>query len=157
MNIQLTSKEQNLLKDQLKHESICIQKYSNYSQQAADPELKTLFADLASQEQQHYTTIETMLNGQQPPMGQSKGQASSGQQATQMNYEQANLDPMAAQADAVLCTDMLMTEKFVSSSYDTGVFESTTPPVRQALQHIQKEEQNHGNKIMSYMQNKGLK
>ena len=63
---------------------------------------------------------------------------------------------MVSQADATLCTDMLMTEKFISGSYDSGIFQSTTPPVTMALQHIQKEEQEHGQKIQAYMQQKSL-
>ncbi|MGI6554548.1 MAG: spore coat protein [Bacillota bacterium] len=165
MNLQLSGKEKTLLQDQLKHESICIQKYTNYAVQADDPELQQLFSSLASQEQHHYSTIEKILNGQQPNIGQNQSQQSQNQyqsqqntQAANMQYEQANMNnAMSSQADATLCTDMLMTEKFVSGSYDTAVFESKNPQVIQALQHIQKEEQNHGQKIQQYLKSKGLK
>ncbi|NLA06311.1 MAG: spore coat protein, partial [Firmicutes bacterium] len=43
MGFQLTQKEQLLLKDQLSHEKVCIEKYSNYVEQARDPQLKQLF------------------------------------------------------------------------------------------------------------------
>lgn len=163
MNLQLSEKEKTLLQDQLKHESICIQKYSNYAEKANDPELKQLFSSLASQEQQHYSTIQKMLNGQQPNIGQNQSQSQNQyqlQQNTQgenMQFEQANMqNTIPSQADTTLCTDMLMTEKFVSGSYDSAVFESMNPQVVQALQHIQKEEQNHGQKIQQYLKNKGL-
>lgn len=163
LDLQLTQKEQTLLNDQLKHEEICIKKYTYYSEQAADPELKQLFLTLASQEKEHYSTIDQMLKGQQPDVTQSKRQGVQGQiqgqssPATQMGYEQANMgNTTGSQADATLCTDMLMTEKFISGSYDSGIFQSTTPPVTMALQHIQKEEQEHGQKIQAYMQKKGL-
>ena len=42
------------------------------------------------------------------------------------------------QADQDLCTDMLMTEKYVSRAYDTAIFEFRDPQVRQVLNHIQK-------------------
>ena len=169
MNLELSSKEKNLLQDQLKHEAICIQKYTNYSTQATDPELQQLFSYLASQEQTHYSTIETMLMGQQPklnqqkPQGQSQSQQNQGQQSqqsmqsTQMNYEQGSMDnTIPSQGDATLCTDSVMTEQFVSGSYDTSIFESTNQTLTQALQHIQKEEQEHGQKLQQYMQNKSL-
>ena len=43
-----------------------------------------------------------------------------------------------------MCNDMLMTEKYVSNAYDTTIFEATKPELRQQLQHIQQEEQQHG-------------
>jgi spore coat protein CotF len=51
---------------------------------------------------------------------------------------------------------MLMTEKFVSGAYDTAVFESANSDVRQALQHIQREEQQHGEGIFNYMSQHGM-
>lgn len=63
---------------------------------------------------------------------------------------------MTMQDDAMLCNDMLMTEKYVSGTYDTAIFESVNPNIRQALQHIQKEEQQHGEGIFNYMQQHGM-
>lgn len=169
-----TAKEKQMLQDQLKHEAICIQKYTNYADQASDPQLQQLFSSLASREQQHYSTIEQMLQGRQPNLQQSQGQQNQpaqGQQGQQPQgqQQQSHQTPRTTQlmqnmtmqsnlqGDASLCTDSIMTEKFVSSSYDTGVFESSNQPVIQALQHIQKEEQEHGQQLKQYMQSKGLK
>jgi len=63
---------------------------------------------------------------------------------------------MANQQDAALCNDLLMTEKYVSNTYDTSIFEFTDTNVRQVLNHIQKEEQQHGDGIFQYMQNNGM-
>lgn len=63
---------------------------------------------------------------------------------------------MANQADAVLCNDMLMTEKYVSDTYNTAIFEFMDSNVRQVLNHIQKEEQQHGEGIFNYMKNNGM-
>ncbi|MBR6549079.1 MAG: spore coat protein, partial [Clostridia bacterium] len=52
--------------------------------------------------------------------------------------------------------DMLAMEKHVSGVYNTGVFEFTNPVLRDALAHIQKEEQNHGEKLYSYMSANGM-
>ena len=165
MNLQLTTKEKTMLQDQLKHEAICIQKYTSYAEQATDPQLQQLFSSLASKEQQHYSTIQQMLHGQVPNLQQNQGQQ--GQQSQQQGQQQSqqsqqpsspsmNSTPISLQDDAALCTDSIMTEKFVSGSYDTGVFESTNQYVIQALQHIQKEEQEHGQQLQQYMESKGL-
>ena len=62
----------------------------------------------------------------------------------------------ANNTDKVLLQDMLSTEKYVSSAYDTSIFESAQPNVRQALQHIQKEEQQHGEQLFQYMNSHGM-
>jgi hypothetical protein len=86
---------------------------------------------------------------------QQQKQGQQGQQQSQQN--QPNTRPgMANQNDATLCNDLLMTEKYVSSSYNTAIFEFRDTNVRQALNHIQKEEQQHGEGIFNYMQKKGM-
>ena len=84
------------------------------------------------------------------------------QQSQQQNQQQAQSvqgqrgSGMTNVQDADLCTDMLMTEKYVSDTYDTAVFEFKDTNARQILNHIQKEEQQHGEGIFNYMQKKGM-
>ncbi|AKL96844.1 coat F domain-containing protein [Clostridium aceticum] len=159
MNIQLTQKETMLLKDQQSHEEMCIKKYNNYANQAQDPQLKQLFKDHASQEQQHLDSINQLLNGQIPNTGQQNQQQSQQQnQQTQQNIQSANQNQNTANnsMDADLCNDLLMTEKYVSATYNTAIFEFTNTNVRQILNHIQKEEQQHGEDIFNYMQSHGM-
>ena len=59
-------------------------------------------------------------------------------------------------SDESLCNDMLMTEKYVSGTYDTAIFEFKDPQVRDILNHIQKEEQKHGEAIFKYMESRGM-
>lgn len=152
--IQLTQKERLLLEDQKAHEELCILKYGSYAQQAKDAQLKQLFSTYAGQEQQHLNTINQILAGQQPAMG-------AGQQQQQGQPAQAGPaaigQPLTAESqnDAALCQDMLSTEKYVSATYNTAIFEMTDTNVRQTLNHIQKEEQQHGEGIFNYMQSKG--
>ena len=153
MAIQLGQKERALLEDQKSHEDICIKKYNNYAEQAKDPQLKQLFNTYAGQEQQHLDTINQILAGQQPNMGQQKGQQ---QQQMQQAAGKGRLPAGDYQNDAALCNDMLMTEKYVSDTYNTAIFEMTDSNVRQALNHIQKEEQQHGEGIFNYMKNMGM-
>ncbi len=156
MTIQLTQKERMLLEDQKSHEEICIQKYNNYANQTKDPELKQMFNNFAQQEQQHLDTINQLLAGQVPDMSQQQNQQQDQQQA--QNFNQAVMQNVGAnsQEDASLCNDMLMTEKYVSNTYDTAIFECMDSNIRQALNHIQKEEQQHGEGIFNYMNSKGM-
>ena len=49
-----------------------------------------------------------------------------------------------------------MTEKYVSDSYNTAIFEFQDTNMRQALNHIQKEEQQHGEGIFNYMKSNDM-
>ena len=158
MNITLTQKEKLLLEDQKKHEEICVQKYTSYANQAQDPQLKQLFNTYASQEEQHLNTINQMLGGQVPNLKQQGQQNDQSQQNQHMQQNKAMSGLGATQnnPDAALCEDMLMTEKYVSGTYDTSIFEFTNSQARQVLNHIQKEEQEHGEGIFNYMQSHGM-
>lgn len=158
MTVQLTQKETMLLQDQQTHEKACIQKYNKYASQAQDPQLKQLFSSYAQQEQQHLNTINQMLSGQVPNMSQGQQGQQSQQSGMQSQAQSTTVQgtTVSSKSDAELCTDMLMTEKFVSGAYDTAIFEFTNTNVRQALNHIQKEEQQHGAGIFQYMQSTGM-
>lgn len=155
MAIQLGQKERMLLEDQKSHEDICIKKYNNYKEQAKDPQLKQLFNTYAGQEQQHLDTINQILAGEQPNIGQQKGQQQQ-QQQMQQAAGKSRLPAGDYQNDAVLCNDMLMAEKYVSDTYNTAIFEMADTNIRQTLNHIQKEEQQHGEGIFNYMKNMGM-
>lgn len=145
-----STKERTLLEDQKNHELICIQKYSNYASLAQDPQLKNIFKQNGQVEQEHYNTINQLLQGQMPQMQQSGSQGGSSSfipKAQSSNFNTSDKD---------LCTDMLMTEKYVSGAYNTAIFEFRDPQVRNILNHIQKEEQQHGEAIFKYMESNGM-
>jgi spore coat protein CotF len=153
----LTQKERMLLEDQKKHEEICIQKYQTYAAQVQDPQLKQLLGNYANQEQQHLDSINQMLSGQIPSTTQGQsGQGQQGQQSSPTTTGGTMSKAAANQNDAMLLNDLLMTEKYVSGSYDTAIFEFTNSQMRQALNHIQKEEQQHGEGIYNYMNAHGM-
>lgn len=156
MTTKLTSKETSLLKDQQKHEKVCIQKYQTYASQAQDPQLKQLLTSYAEQEQQHLNTVTQMLNGQVPTMTSQSSQPSQQSAMQSSTASNAASSATSSQSDSALCSDMLMTEKFVSGAYDSAIFEFKDTATRQALNHIQKEEQEHGNGLFQYMQSKGM-
>lgn len=100
--------------------------------------------------------------GQQMQMQQSQQmQSQQGISQMQMNQQSSSFMPKGQSqnyntSDKDLCTDMLMTEKYVSGAYNTAIFEFRDPQVRNILNHIQKEEQQHGEAIFKYMESKGM-
>ncbi|MEG1457952.1 MAG: spore coat protein [Acetivibrio sp.] len=140
----LTQKETMLLKDLKAQEELCIKKYAKYSAGACDGELKNLFSQIGKTEQQHFNTVSQIL-------GENTGQNKSGDCACK---EAAAT--VGEQEDKYLCEDALASEKLVSSVYNTSIFEFKEVSVREALNHIQKEEQQHGEQIYSYMAAHGM-
>lgn len=166
-NVQLTTKERYLLEDAKSHEEECIIKYSNYANIAVDAQLKAVFKANGQKEEEHLQTINQLLAGKVPDVNSGGGQAASGAptqeskfqniQSQQASIEQQSNGTTAFKAsDKDLCTDMLMTEKYVSGAYNTSIFEFKDPKVRDVLNHIQTEEQKHGEAIFAYMQSKGM-
>jgi len=58
--------------------------------------------------------------------------------------------------DKYLCQDGLTMEKYVSGIYDTAIFEFTNSQNREALNYIQKQEQQHGEWIYNFMAQNGM-
>ena len=143
----LTQKETTLLNDLKSQEQICIEKYGKYSDSANDPELKQLFINLKSNEQKHLETLTEILGGTEvsmPAVAPSANEA-------KLQCKMSSCTEQQKQQDAYLCKDALSMEKHVSSVYNTGIFEFTSPVLRDTLAHIQKEEQNHGEQLYNYL------
>lgn len=172
-NVNLSTKEQLLLQDQKSHEEQCIIKYDSYASIASDAELRTLFKNIAQQERVHLQTVNQLLSGQIPSVTgqggtnqqqsgqQATGQQQSGLQKTGMTMSQQESARVSGMpgfniTDKDMCIDMLNTEKYISGTYDTTIFECKNPQIRDVLNHIQKEEQKHGESIFAYMQSKGM-
>ena len=149
MQITLTQKERMLLEDQKSHEQICIEKYSNYANQAQDNQLKQICKTNEQIERNHLDTINQLLSGNIPQMNQQQNQ-NPVQNINNTQTAGSNL------SDKDICSDLLMTEKYVSGAYDTTIFEFRDTQVRDVLNHIQKEEQKHGESIFKYMDSKGM-
>ncbi|MGI5901175.1 MAG: spore coat protein [Desulfitobacteriia bacterium] len=132
--MQLSQKEQMLLEDLRSHEQMVIQKCNEYADQTSDPQLRQMFENLAKRKQQYVQKISQNLN--QPSMTQQSNQTS--------------------QQDAVFCHDMLSTEKYLSSVYNTAIFEMKDSKIRQDLNTIQSDTQKNGEELFQYMQSKGF-
>lgn len=125
-------------------------KYTKHSSCAADNQLKNLFTQISQTEQQHLNTISQIESGTVPQM--SGGQQY--QQTFTATYSSA--DSTNKQTDSYLCSDVLSMEKHVSQLYDTCIFEFKDENLRNTLNHIQKEEQDHGRMIYDYMMTNGM-
>ena len=148
--MKLTQKESMLLQDLKTSEEICIEKYGQYAQKAEDQALADLFLTIKAKEEEHLETINQLISGKVPMMGgggqNGQGQPGDGQAATKSH----------SKTDEYLLKDALDTEKHVSSVYDTCIFEFTDAGARSALNHIQKEEQEHGQMLYDYMAAHGM-
>ncbi|MHB1315770.1 MAG: spore coat protein [Christensenellales bacterium] len=158
MKIQLSQKEKMLLEDQKSHETQCIEKYARYANLAQDQQLKQICKANEQVERSHLDSLNQLLAGTIPQINQQQGQNTQQQpQTAQQTQASQNMNPSAfGISDQSICKDMLMTEKYVSGAYDTVIFEFRDTNIRDVLNHIQKEEQKHGEAIFQYMESKGM-
>ncbi|CCP26509.1 conserved protein of unknown function [Tepidanaerobacter acetatoxydans Re1] len=71
-----------------------------------------------------------------------------------MNQTQ-NKNIAGTNIDKDILNDMLMTEKYVSGTYETAVMEAANETVRDTLRQIQDEEQQHAKMIFDAMNQRG--
>ena len=108
---------------------------------------KNLFRSLQENEKKHLDTVNQMLSGSEVRMPATAPSAENAKLAC----TPSTCPESAKQNDAYLCKDALSMEKHVSSVYNTATFEFSSPVLRDTLAHIQKEEQNHGEKLYNYL------
>ena len=168
--VQWTQKEASLLQDLKGQEQLCVEKYNEYAQRAHDPELKNLLTSIGETEVGHLKTLTDMLGGQMPQQQGGQQQSQGGQQGQQGQQQQQGCacqqvpDPgqraqpltPEMQQDAYFCKDLLADEKYVSASYNTSIFEFSSPQARQILNGIQSAEQKHGEQLYAYMARHGM-
>lgn len=148
----LTSKENDLLKDMKEQEELCIEKYTRYASMAKCSELTTLLNSIADTEREHLKTINEIMSGKEPA---APGVLSANNNECK-NCTSIYSDAENKKNDKYLLSDLLSTEKHVSSLYNTSVFEFKSPAVRKTLSHIQSEEQQHGEMIYAFMNCNGM-
>lgn len=148
----LTQKENGLISDLKSQEQLCIEKYRKYENAAVDPCLKQLFAGIRATEESHLDTVTKIQNGEEVKMPFAPPSAVS----EKLDCPISSVSEQQKKEDAYLCADALAMEKHVSSVYDVSIFEFSSPVLRDTLAHIQKEEQNHGEKIYNYMSKNGM-
>jgi len=154
--MKLTQKESMLLQDLKTSEEICIEKYGQYAQRAEDQALKDLFLTIRAKEEEHLNTIHSLMEGTVPMMAGGQQNQQGGQSQGNKPGDGQATNRSKSKSDEYLLKDALDTEKHVSAVYDTCIFEFTDAGARQALNHIQKEEQEHGQMLYDYMAAHGM-
>lgn len=149
--MQFTQKETDLLKDLKGQEKLCVDKYARHASQASDKQLKDLFNQIGGIEQQHYDTLTQIESGTVPQVGGGQNQ-----NKPSFNASYNKDETKEKKNDSFLCSDILATEKHASHLYDTCIFEFKDVNIRSVLNHIQKEEQDHGKLIYDYMQTNSM-
>lgn len=148
--MKLTEKEKLLLKDLKTAEQLCIDKYNEYMGKATDKKLKNIFSSIKSKEEEHLKTVQKIMDGKTVTVNSGAKAKNSNSNSSSIKATQG-LSEKDKKYNAYLCQDALSTEKYVSATYNTSVFEFAQPKLRNVLNHIQKEEQEHGLKIYQYM------
>lgn len=144
-NMTLDQKEKDLLKDLKGQEKLCVDKYAKHASCAKDAQLKNLFTQISQNEQKHLDALTQIENGTVPQFS-----GTDLQQPTFTATYGATENP-DKKNDCYLCSDLLATEKHASSLYDTCIFEFKDENLRQVLNSIQKQEQEHGKQLYDYM------
>lgn len=143
----LTQKETAAIKDLQTQEQSCIEKYTRYSKEAKDPQLKELFQKLSKEEQKHYESLGQVLSGTIPCVNCNDAQGSTYQPTA---YYTPNDNSPEKKSDCFLVTDCIGTEKLVSGEYNSDVFIFGNSDIRKLLADIQIEEQNHAEMLWKY-------
>ncbi len=145
--INISEKERYIITNLQDQEKLCIEKYGKYEEQAKDSELKNLFSSIKESERQHYDSLGQLLNGTVPAVNSND---TAGKDYSPTATYTGNFSESDKSNDQFLCTDAITTEKYVSSAYNSDLFQFGNSDVRRLLNDIQTEEQNHAEKIYKY-------
>lgn len=149
----LNQKETSLIQDLQDQEKLCIQKYMRYAEQAHDEELKDLFNVLKENEVNHYEALEVLKKDDSTMPKINHLDATEYSPKGHYNKNETNCEK---DDDAYLCTDSISMEKYVASAYNNDLFQFASSTVRDALNQIETDEQNHGEMIYKYKTVNGM-
>ena len=145
IKMKLNQKEVQLITELKSQEELCVKKYDFYAKQAKDPELKNLFKKLLKYEQTHYDMLDSLSKGTVPQIKTKTPLANKYEPKTGGTVDQAGKE-----FDKFLCTDVIATEKYVATAYNDDLFYFCSPEVRNVLNAIMTDEQNHAEMIWKY-------
>lgn len=149
----LTDKETIAIKGLQAQEQTCVEKYTRYSKEAHDTELRNLFDTIAKDEQKHHDSLSQVLHGKVPPCNCND---TKGKEYTPTACYKANCNSSEKKEDCFLVTDCIGTEKMVSSEYNRDVFVFGNSDIRKLLADIEIEEQNHAEMLWKYKTVNGM-
>lgn len=149
----LNQKEASLIQDLKDQEKLCIQKYMRYADAAHDQELKDLFNTLKENEVNHYEALEA-LKKDDASMPNIK-HLDATEYCPKGTYAKGDTS-CEKEDDEYFCTDSISMEKYVASAYNNDLFQFASSTVRDVLNQIETDEQNHGEMIYKYKTVNGM-
>ncbi|OON98458.1 MAG: Rubrerythrin [Epulopiscium sp. Nele67-Bin004] len=152
--MELNTKERQALENLKSEEQLCIDKFSRYANEAKDPVLQELFNTLTKDEQNHFNSLEQVLNGGPVPAVDCNDSKGKNYAPTATYAEGTNSADKTH--DSYLATDGISTEKLISGEYNDDVFVFGNSDVRKLFADIQVEEQNHAEMLYKYKVANGM-
>lgn len=152
--VKLNAEEKVFLKNLRTQEQMCVDKYKFYAAQAKDPQLQQLFGDIGRREEKHYNLLSALMKGELP---EAKNRRSDMVKAYEPKAAYtANSKSADKLHDQFLCTDAIATEKYVAGAYNDDLFRFSMPTVRDLLNTLQTDEQNHAEMLWKYKMANGM-
>ena len=128
--VNLTNKERFLLEGEKYQQQLAIDKYNNFSLQAADPILKTIFSNLSEIEENHLNMVNEMLQGRIPQINTqnlhpyyTNTSSLSNEYLNIGNMTITSMDNSFDDGDKIICFDALTTEELLHSTYSASSLE----------------------------------
>ena len=152
--VKLNTEEKVFLKNLRTQEQMCVDKYKFYAQQAKDPQLQQLFGEIGRREERHYNLLSALMKGEVTPAKNRRSEmVKEYEPKPAYTAKSKNADK---QHDQFLCTDAIATEKYVAGAYNDDLFRFSMPTVRDLLNTIQTDEQNHAEMLWKYKMANGM-
>lgn len=161
--VNLTNKERFLLEGEKYQQQLAIDKYNNFSLQAADPILKTIFSNLSEIEENHLNMVNEMLQGRIPQINTqnlhpyyTNTSSLSNEYLNIGNMTITSMDNSFDDGDKIICFDALTTEELLHSTYSASSLEFEESEYKNILSKIIDDKKNSLQYLNDYMTKKGM-
>lgn len=161
--VNLTNKERFLLEGEKYQQQLAIDKYNNFSLQAADPILKTIFSNLSEIEENHLNMVNEMLQGRIPQINTqnlhpyyTNTSSLSNEYLNIGNMTITSMDNSFDDGDKIICFDALTTEELLHSTYSASSLEFEESEYKSILSKIIDDKKNSLQYLNDYMIKKGM-
>ena len=161
--VNLTNKERFLLEGEKYQQQLAIDKYNNFSLQAADPILKTIFSNLSEIEENHLNMVNEMLQGRIPQINThnlhpyyTNTSSLSNEYLNIGNMTITSMDNSFDDGDKIICFDALTTEELLHSTYSASSLEFEESEYKNILSKIIDDKKNSLQYLNDYMIKKGM-
>ena len=161
--VNLTNKERFLLEGEKYQQQLARDKYNNFSLQAADPILKTIFSNLSEIEENHLNMVNEMLQGRIPQINTqnlhpyyTNTSSLSNEYLNIGNMTITSMDNSFDDGDKIICFDALTTEELLHSTYSASSLEFEESEYKNILSKIIDDKKNSLQYLNDYMIKKGM-